>query len=257
MPSSNPGPFGRFFSWLGGHDRSFLFTLTAILGGVWLFGELADQVTDGGLQSMDKALLLAFRRPGDLQPIGPAWLPEAVRDITALGGVFILSLVTLLTTAFLAMDGKRRLALFVLGAVGTGTLLSDLLKDVFQRPRPTIVPHLMPAQHSSFPSGHSMLSAVTYLTLGAMLAASAKKRSLKAYFLIVAGLLTFIVGVSRVFMGVHWPSDVMGGWTAGAVWALICRLALDRVRRPDDRGLTSADSPNEPVSGPANGNQEE
>jgi undecaprenyl-diphosphatase len=114
------------------------------------------------------------------------------------------------------------MALFACASVAGGMIVSGLLKDVFDRPRPEIVPHLAYASSSSFPSGHSMMSAVTYLTLGALLARSHERKALKAFFLLVAALLCFMVGVTRVYLGVHWPTDVLAGWTAGAVWALMC-----------------------------------
>ena len=76
-----------------------------------------------------------------------------------------------------------------------------------------------------------MMSAVVYLTLGALLARSQPRKRLKAYFLLVAAFLTLIVGVSRVYLGVHWPTDVLAGWTAGAVWAILCWLAARRLQR--------------------------
>jgi undecaprenyl-diphosphatase len=114
------------------------------------------------------------------------------------------------------------MACFTGASVVGGMIVADLLKDLFQRPRPEIVPHLAYASSTSFPSGHSMMSAVTYLTLGAILARSHDRRAVKAFFLLVAALICFLVGVTRVYLGVHWPTDVLAGWTAGAVWALLC-----------------------------------
>ena len=117
------------------------------------------------------------------------------------------------------------MAYFAAGSVAGGMVVSGLLKDVFQRPRPEIVPHVAYAANASFPSGHSMMSALTYLTLAALLARSQERKRLKAYFLLLAALLTFMVGISRVYLGVHWPTDVLAGWMAGAVWAMLCWLA--------------------------------
>jgi undecaprenyl-diphosphatase len=191
-------------------------------GGILAFGRVAGEVREGGTSSFDKRLLLSMRRPGDMSPKGSPAFQEAARDVTGLGGVTILGLVTAMSVGFLVLDGKKHMALFAAVSVTGGLALSVLLKDFFQRPRPDIVPHLVYAADSSFPSGHSMMSAVTYLTLGALLARSQERKRLKAYFLIIAALLSLMVGASRVYLGVHWPTDVLAGWMAGSVWASFC-----------------------------------
>ncbi len=220
----------RVLAWLGSHELGVLLAAGGIAGGVWAFALLADAVMEGGTQAFDRGLLLAMRRPGDLAPIGPPFVQEAARDATALGSVVILGLLTAISAGFLALDGKGRMALFVLLSVLGGTALSAVLKDLFQRARPDLVPQAVSVATTSFPSGHSMLSAVTYLTLGALLARSHQRRRFKAYFLLLAALLTGLVGVSRVYLGVHWPTDVLAGWTAGAVWALLCWLVARRLQ---------------------------
>jgi undecaprenyl-diphosphatase len=224
MTTSPRGLLVRALSWLGGHELGLLLAVAGVAAGVWIFAELADQVEDGGTRAIDSKIMLAMRRPGDLAPLGPPAFQEAARDITALGGVTLLGLLTLVTTVYLALDGKRHMAGFMLGVVTSGLIASTLLKDVFQRPRPNLVPYAAGMSGSSFPSGHSMMSAVTFLALGALLARSQERKRLKAFFLLTAVTLTFLVGVSRVYLGVHWPSDVVAGWTAGAVWALLCWL---------------------------------
>lgn len=216
----------RFLAWLGGHELAILLAIGGIAAGVWMFAMIADRVAEGGgPRAFDRRLLLAMRRPGDLAPIGPLAVQDAARDITALGGVVVVGLLTLVTSGFLALDGKRRMALFVCGSVLSGLIAGTILKDLFVRPRPDLVPRAAYASGSSFPSGHSMMSAITYLTLGALLARSHERKRLKSYFFLLAVLLTLLVGVSRVYLGVHWPTDVLAGWTAGAVWALLCWLA--------------------------------
>jgi undecaprenyl-diphosphatase len=189
-----------------------------------MFALLADEVMEGGLQAFDRKILLVMRRPSDRAPIGPPAVQEAARDITALGGTAVLGLVTVLTAGFLVLDGKRHMALFLCCAVASGFVLGMLLKDFFNRPRPDIVPQAVAVSTSSFPSGHAMMSTLTYLVLGTLLARSQERGVLKAYFLLVAAWLTFLVGVSRIYLGVHWPTDVLAGWTVGAVWALMCCL---------------------------------
>jgi undecaprenyl-diphosphatase len=122
------------------------------------------------------------------------------------------------------MMRKRNAAVLVAAAVGGGLLLSALFKAGFDRPRPDLVSHLSQVYTTSFPSGHSMMSAVAYLTLGALLAQLHKGRAVQAFILAVAILITVLVGLSRVYLGVHWPTDVLAGWAAGAAWACLCWL---------------------------------
>ncbi len=231
-------------TWLGGHDFATLVSLLVLLAAVWGFVELADEVFEGETGGFDRWLILALRNPADLSdPLGPAWLEELGRDFTALGGVGVLTLLTLAAAGFLLLRRKGHAALLLLAAVGGGIALSTLMKYGFARPRPDLVPHGSQIYTSSFPSGHSMMSAVTYLTLGALLARAEASRRIKAYLLILAVLLTFSVGLSRVYLGVHWPTDVLAGWTAGAAWALACWLAARRLER---RGrVEGADAPQE------------
>ncbi len=161
----------RSLAWLGGHELGILLLLFAIAGGVWAFATLASDVKEGETYGFDRRILLALRRPGDLAPKGSPAVQEAVRDVSALGGVTLLSLVTVVAVGFLVLDGKSHMAGFAAAAVVGVMVVATLLKDVFQRPRPEIVPHIVYAGNSaSFPSGHSMMSAVTYLTLAALLA---------------------------------------------------------------------------------------
>ena len=192
---------------------------------VWAFVGLADEVVEGETESFDTAVLLALRAPGDpADPLGPGWLEEFGRDVTALGGVGVLALITLATAGFLWLQGNRGSTWLVLFSVAGGQAVSSLAKLGFGRPRPDLVPHGMDVYTASFPSGHSMMAAVTYLTLAALVARVQPTRVLKVYVLTLAVLLTLAVGVSRVYLGVHWPTDVLAGWTAGAAWALGCWL---------------------------------
>jgi undecaprenyl-diphosphatase len=209
----------------------------------WAFIALADEVREGATLSFDRALLLALRNPQDLaDPIGPGWLEEAARDITGLGGYAVLTIVTLAALAYLLLAGKRAAALLVLVAIIGGMLLSTGLKLGFERARPDLVPHGARVYTASFPSGHAMLSAVTYLTLGALLTRVQEGRRLKAYLMGLAITLALLVGISRVYLGVHWPSDVLAGWSVGAAWAALCwfiALQLQRTGAVEAPGETS------------------
>ena len=215
---------GGVLGWLGSHELGFLLLLFTAAAGVWAFAALASEVREGETGSFDRRILLSMRHPGNLMPVGSPGFQEAVRDVSALGSAVVLGLITLAVTGFLALDGKPHMALFNAASVVTGMIVSILLKEIFQRPRPEIVPQVAYASHTSFPSGHSMMSALTYLTLAAILARSQGRTRLKAWFFLMAALATLLVGISRVYLGVHWPSDVLAGWMAGAVWAILCSL---------------------------------
>ena len=189
------------------------------------FIALLDEVSEGDTRAIDEAIILAFRVPGDpADPVGEPWLEEAMRDITALGSAPALVIAVLAVFGFLALAKSWRPAIFILVASGGGLLVSSLLKYTIDRPRPDLVPHGNLIYTSSFPSGHSMMSAVVYFTLAALVTRLIERRRLKGYALGVAMTLTLLVGVSRIYLGVHWPSDVMAGWAAGAAWALGCWL---------------------------------
>ncbi|MAM60675.1 phosphatase PAP2 family protein [Maritimibacter sp. UBA3975] len=203
-------------------------TLLAVLcvaGGVWAFVVLSGQMIEGDLRAFDESVLMALRSAGDpATPIGGPQVEVVMRDITALGGVTVLTLVTVAALVHLVLRGRRGAALFLAIAVLGGRALSHVAKAGFDRPRPDLVPHGVEVATASFPSGHSMMAAVTYLTLAVMLARLEGRRSIRAFYAVAAVLLTLSVGVSRVYLGVHWPSDVLAGWTLGAAWALIVWL---------------------------------
>lgn len=201
--------------------RVELLSVFLVSTGIVVFLRLAGYVGLGEVDELDRWLLLALRDASDpSNPIGPHWFEELVRDFTALGGIGAITLLCAATAGGLALAKKGRTALTLLGAIVGGVALSLALKALFQRERPDLVPHGSFVSTSSFPSGHSMLSAVTYLTLGAVLASVQTTRLLKVYVVALAATVTLLVGFSRVYLGVHWPSDVVAGWSAGLVWAL-------------------------------------
>jgi undecaprenyl-diphosphatase len=224
--------FSRIIEWLGGHELAVMLGTLAVVASTWGFLVLAQLVAEGHTRALDERILLAFRTPGDLsRPIGPVWAEEVARDITAMGSTVNLWLATLAVAGFLALDRRYAAMGFVVGAVLSGWVLSFALKSAFARPRPDLVPHLMRAYFSSFPSGHSMMSAVVYGTLGSLLSSLVTRRRLKFYFLAVAALAAGLVGVSRVYLGVHYPTDVLAGWSAGLAWATLCWLVSRRLKR--------------------------
>ena len=216
-------------------DRDELWLLLGtlvLLGALLLVVSLAGEVLEGDTLDFDKRLLQSLRKADNpSQPIGPAWLELAAFDLTALGGPTVLSLTVLAVVGFLVLQGMYRNALFVLLASAGGWLLNDLLKEVFARPRPNVVPHLRQVMSLSFPSGHALTSAAIYLTLGALLMRVAERRLVKFYCMFVAMLATLLVGATRVYLGVHYPTDVLAGWLIGISWALFCWLLEKSIER--------------------------
>jgi undecaprenyl-diphosphatase len=200
--------------------------------GLWVFVELADEVIEGDTHTIDETILLALRNPADRNdPLGPDWLEEMGRDATALGGIGIVGLVTTVVCLYLALARRWATLSLILIVVAGSLLFNQLLKLGFNRPRPDLIPHGMVVYNASFPSGHAMLSASVYLTLGTLLARLQKRRDQAILIMGTAILVTVLVGISRVYLAVHWPSDVLAGWVAGSIWATACWLAAWKIRQ--------------------------
>jgi undecaprenyl-diphosphatase len=208
-----------------GRELHVLIPLAILCGSVLLFGQLIDEMKEGELRHFDESTLLMLRSADDLgRPIGPAWLRTTCLDLTALGGGSVLTLLTLLVIGYLLLIRRSHAAILLAVAALGGLLLNNRLKHFFARERPSIVPHLSEVTSGSFPSGHSMLSAIIYLTLGVMLARTVTDWRLKTYFIGVALTLIVVIGLTRIYLGVHYPSDVLGGWAAGIAYAILCTM---------------------------------
>jgi undecaprenyl-diphosphatase len=215
----------------GGELAVLIGALLAIVLAI-AFIALAGNVLEGDTQAFDERMLSAMRKAENKAvPIGPRWLRIAALDITALGSATVLGLAVVVVAGFLVLQLAWRSALFVLVASSGGWLLNGLLKQAFGRPRPDVVPHLREVMTLSFPSGHALTSAVVYLTLGALLMRIAKRPLMKFYCMSVAMVATALVGASRVYLGVHYPTDVLAGWLVGMTWALLCWLAERALER--------------------------
>lgn len=204
------------------------------LGAAWAFLNVADEVSEGETSALDRHLLLMLRRPGALDdPIGPRWLEKSLRDVTALGGFTVLTLLTLLWVLAFTLYGHRRQAWIMGATMVLAQVSSETLKALYDRPRPALVPHGSIVYSQSFPSGHSALSAAAFLTLATLIASLAPRRAIKVMTFAVASLLVVAVGFSRIYLGVHWPTDVLAGWCLGSAWAFVAWVALSLLRRQD------------------------
>jgi len=218
-------------------EIALLSVLLLAAGGIWAFIAIASEMVEGETGAIDKALLLALRDPANPDnPIGPQWLQQTMLQFTALGSTAVLSLIAVGAIGWMLLWRKYRTALLAAVAIGGGALLSTLLKGEFGRARPDLVPHGDVVSGLSFPSGHAFSSAVVYLTLAVLLARVQPHRRAKVYLMAMAVALTLLIGVSRVYLGVHWPSDVLAGWCVGSAWALLWwALALWWARRQQSR----------------------
>lgn len=185
---------------------------------LWLGHELAE----GDGANIDRAIMLWMRVPGHPDvPAGPAWLPSAMRDVTALGSSTVLTFAVAAAAIFLALHKRMRSVALVLGATILGSVTITIIKALVSRARPELIDRLMVEVSHSFPSGHAANSAIVYLTLATLLFPVLPDRRVRAFVLGVALLLTGAIGVSRVYLGVHWPSDVVAGWVFGGGWAML------------------------------------
>jgi undecaprenyl-diphosphatase len=208
-------------------DLLTLAALAIVVMGTWVVIELSDAVLEGSTQRYDDRVLAWLRAPTDpTKPIGPAWFVAMWTDLSALGSSSVLTLVTLACAGALLMAKRYRMLIVLAIVVGGGALLTLWMKEFFNRPRPPyaeMMPYIVTA---SFPSGHSMLSAVVYMTLAVLLARTSSQRCFKIYFIAVGAVITLLVGFSRVYLGVHYPTDVLAGWSAGLTWAMLWWLVV-------------------------------
>jgi undecaprenyl-diphosphatase len=234
----------RIIRWLGRHDLWLVGALAAAAAGIWIFVALAEVIREREAHAIDQAILLAMRNPADLgDPIGPRWFEELARDVTALGGMAALGLVTLVVVGYLLLRREPAAAVLIAVTALGAQLASTILKLSFARPRPELVPAFAYVYSASFPSGHAMMAAAMYLTFALQLAAIQRERDslIRGYLIAVALVFVVAVGLTRVYLGVHWPTDVLAGWAAGGAWALLVwgvarffatRRAAARARAP-------------------------
>jgi undecaprenyl-diphosphatase len=235
--TSRPDLPTQLWSFLRRFEARVLVGLALAAAALWAFLTLGGEILAGEAFGLDRRLILVFRTPGHPDdPIGSRSIEEAVRDVTALGGTTFIALVTVVAVLAFAFHNRYRHAAIMAGAVLLAWISSDLSKEFYGRPRPDLVPHGAYVYSGSFPSGHSTLSTATWLTLAMLIASLETRRRSKAVVYVLAALFVVAVGVSRIYLGVHWPTDVLAGWCLGSIWALAAWLALraagGRVRGP-------------------------
>jgi undecaprenyl-diphosphatase len=225
-------------------DVAVLIATATLLVAAYVFLQTVDEVIEGEADAVDRAIVNFVKSIE-----APKWFDEVMRDCTAFGGFFVLSLVTIAVGLYFKVKRLNHALILLLTSVAGAVVLGSLLKHIFRRDRPDIIEHGSYVMTYSFPSGHAMLSASVWLTLAVMLSRLERSPYLKAYFILLGLFITFVVGISRVWLGVHWPSDVLAGWALGTVWAVACWFLARYLQR---RGKVEA-SIDEPMSPNANG----
>jgi undecaprenyl-diphosphatase len=227
--------FKNFLIKSGLNEIKILLIVLTVLGGILVFIGIANEVVEGDTQHFDNYILKLLREPDDVsQPAFPGWVTDAMEDITSLGSATIIVLFTLIVSGYLLLRKKYYLLWLVLAATIGGALIVWGLKEFIGRTRPTIVTHLLEENSLSFPSGHSMMSAIVYLTQATLISRAQENRNAKIYIISTALILTFLIGISRIYIGVHYPTDVIAGWVAGISWALLCWYVASVIERKRD-----------------------
>lgn len=200
--------------------------------GTMTFIEVADDMTEADGQAFDQMVLEAMRPHADPSDAwGPWWLEEAAADITSLGGLSVLGLFALIAVGFLLIQRKHLSAALLATGLLSGVTLSEGLKSLYERARPPVEFQAVETINASFPSGHTLMATIFYLSIGAMLARTFQLRRQKAYVLGVAILLATLVGLSRIYLAAHWATDVFAGWSLGCAWAMTLWLVAWAVGR--------------------------
>jgi undecaprenyl-diphosphatase len=191
------------------------------------FVQLGAEIAEGDTRAFDTYLL----RSAQFLRVSQPWLAEVMRDLSGLGSTTVLTMFTVATVGYLALVSTRMLAFLVAASVISGSVLVSVLKAAFGRLRPDAAYAELVAPGLSFPSGHASMAAVVFLTLGALVASTRSRLTERIYILATASVMTLLVGVSRVGLGVHWATDVLGGWALGAAWAMAWLLLARRLAR--------------------------
>jgi undecaprenyl-diphosphatase len=220
--------------WLSLAQRQSGLVIMVLGIGVFLlaFREIGEAVGAGDARAFDHAIYQALRPPASAEKsLSVIWTNIAAADFSAMGSVSVLAFIVVMVCGLFLCLRRRAEAAVLLVASGGGLALTNFLKDIFHQDRPPLTPEMAAGLNASFPSGHAMLSATVYLTLGALIGHFAERRLIRLYVLGVAILLTLMIGFSRIYLGLHWTTDVLGGWCVGAAWALGWRALVLGWRR--------------------------
>jgi len=200
------------------------FSLTTAL---WAFFALGAEVGEGDTGAFDMYLISLLRTSSNGgEAIGPAWFKDSMRDVTALGGFTFLTLMTIVVVLGLLFHRKRREGIIVAATAISAHISIEILKFLYDRPRPDSVLPPIHAYSASFPSGHTTESTAIFLTVATVIASLEAKHNTKILTYTAATFVIVAIGFSRVYLGMHWPTDVLGGWVLGAAWALAAWTAL-------------------------------
>jgi len=205
--------------------------LIVLVLAVIVFCVIAHEVADGDHIPIERQFMQSLRTSAIAGSVGKPWIVEIARDITALGSVVVLTTLTAFVVGFLALSRRFEAAAFLAIAALGGQCLNAALKTYYGRERPDPSLRWIEIDSLSFPSGHATSSAVIYLTLAVLLVRLAENRAEKIYLIAAALFISFLVGFSRVYLGVHYPTDVIAGWAVGIAWAQLCWFATQAIGR--------------------------
>ncbi|MBA3393563.1 MAG: phosphatase PAP2 family protein [Deltaproteobacteria bacterium] len=211
--------------------RANVVAVAVLIALIAAFAGLASNVLEAETDTIDHAILMALRSADGTNPIGPAWLERGIVNLSALGSTSVTVLIIVLASVFLLLDRRPRQAMLVIATTASAGFILLLLKTSIGRERPSIVKHIDIAGGLSFPSGHTLLAAVLYPTLGMLIASNLRGRHLKIFVFAVAALLALVVGLTRVYIGVHYPTDVLGGWCLGVAVSIGAGLAIGKLKK--------------------------
>jgi undecaprenyl-diphosphatase len=217
---------------IGRHASSFYTALGIYLvggaiiaiAGTAAFVELASHVRSGATQTFDESVM---RWMGAHRI---EWIERSLLEITALGTGLVVMMIVVISALFLIATQHRFSAFLLLVASAGGIVLNAVLKSSFDRPRPQLFEWLTVPSSSSFPSGHAMSSAIVYFTVAYLIARLEKRRWMRTLTILSSLLLVLLISVSRLYLGVHYPSDVLAGVIIGLAWAGFCLAGLEAVR---------------------------